>query len=80
MAGVIEKITHKRMDIYIGERLFKPLGIEDFTWTLDSVGNPHTMSGCQIKPKDFVKIGLLLLNKGQYFWVHQILLLTYQQQ
>lgn len=66
MAGIIEKITHKRMDIYVGERLFKPLGIEDFTWTLDSAGNPHTMAGCQIKPKDFVKIGLLLLNNGEY--------------
>lgn len=66
MAGVIKKITGKRMDIYIGERLFKPLGITDFSWSLDSVGNPHVMSGCQIKPMDFAKIGLLLLNKGKF--------------
>lgn len=66
MAGVIKKITGKRMDIYIGERLFEPLGITDFSWTLDSAGNPHVMSGCQIKPADFVKIGLLLLNKGKF--------------
>ncbi len=65
MAGVIEKITGQRMDLYIGERLFKPLGIIDFTWTLDDAGNPHVMSGCQIQPADFVKIGLLLLNKGK---------------
>lgn len=66
MAGVIKKITGKRMDIYIGERLFRPLGITDFSWSLDSVGNPHVMSGCQIKPMDFAKIGLLLLNKGKF--------------
>lgn len=66
MAGVIKKITGKRMDIYIGERLFRPLGITDFSWSLDSVGNPHVMSGCQIKPMDFVKIGLLLLNNGKF--------------
>lgn len=66
MAGVIQKITGKRMDIYIGERLFKPLGITDFTWSLDSADNPHVMSGCQIRPMDFAKIGLLLLNKGKY--------------
>ena len=66
MAGVIKKITGKRMDIYIGERLFKPLGITDFSWSLDSVGNPHVMSGCQIKPIDFIKIGLPLLNKGEF--------------
>lgn len=66
MAGVIQKITGKRMDDYIGERLFKPLQISDYSWTLDNTGNPHVMSGCQIKPKDLVKLGLLLLNKGNY--------------
>lgn len=66
LAGVIKKITGKRMDVYIGERLFKPLGIIDFRWTLDSIGNPHVMSGCQIRPIDFAKIGLLVLNKGEY--------------
>lgn len=66
MAGVIRKVTGKRMDEYIGERLFKPLGITDFTWSLDSAGNPHVMSGCQIKASDFVKLGLLALNKGKY--------------
>lgn len=66
MAGLIEKATGKRMDEYIGERLFKPLGITDYSWTLDKAGNPHVMSGCQIKPMDLAKIGLLLLNEGSY--------------
>lgn len=66
MAGVIQKITGQRMDKYIGERLFKPLGITDFAWSLDPAGNPHVMSGCQIKPIDLAKIGLLLLNKGRF--------------
>ncbi|PWS26144.1 hypothetical protein DHW03_15220 [Pedobacter yonginense] len=66
LAGVIQKITGKRMDAYIAERLFKPLGIKNFTWTKDKAGNPHVMSGCQITPPDFVKIGLLVLNNGKY--------------
>jgi CubicO group peptidase (beta-lactamase class C family) len=66
MAGVIKKITGKRMDTYIGERLFKPLEIIDYSWSYDSLGNPHVMSGCQIKPADFIKLGILLLNKRQY--------------
>lgn len=66
MAGIIKKITGKRMDDYIGERLFLPLQITDFTWTLDNAGNPHVMSGCQIKPRDLIKLGILLLNKGNY--------------
>jgi len=66
LAGVIKKITGKRMDVYIKDRLFKPLNINDYNWTVDRAGNPHVMSGCQLKPSDFIKIGLLLLNKGSY--------------
>lgn len=66
MAGVIRQVTGKRMDKYIGDRLFKPLGIKNFKWTLDKAGNPHVMSGCQIRPADFIKIGLLLSNNGIY--------------
>lgn len=66
MAGVIQKITGKRMDEYIGDRLFKNLQITDYSWTLDQKGNPHVMSGCQIKPKDMIKLGLLVANKGKY--------------
>ncbi len=66
MAGVIRKATGKPMDQYIGERLFKPLGITDYTWSHDEAGNAHVMAGCQIRPSDFAKIGLLLLNKGRY--------------
>ncbi len=66
MSGVFKKITGKRMDKYIGERLFKPLGITNFSWSLDDAGNPHVMSGCQILPKDFIKIGLVLANNGKY--------------
>lgn len=66
MAGVIEKITGQRMDQYIGERLFAPLNITDFSWSLDDSGNPHVMAGCQIRPADFAKLGLLVLNQGSF--------------
>lgn len=66
IAGLIQKITGQRMDQYIGEHLFKPLGISDYTWSLDSAGNPHAMSGCQILPADLLKLGILTLNKGAF--------------
>jgi CubicO group peptidase (beta-lactamase class C family) len=72
MAGIIQQVTHKRMDLYIGERLFAPLDIKDYTWSLDNAGNPHVMSGCQMKPVDFLKIGQLLLNKGNFNGVQVI--------
>lgn len=66
MSGIFQKVTGKRMDDYIGDRLFKPLDIVNYSWTLDPAGNPHVMSGCQIRPSDFVKLGLLLLHRGYY--------------
>ena len=66
MAGIIEKISGKRMDYYIGERLFSPLGIEDYSWTLDDAGNPHVMAGCQIKARDLAKLGVLVQENGRY--------------
>ncbi len=64
MAGIIRQITSKRMDKYIADRLFKPLGIKKYYWMLDPAGNPHVMSGCRVSPSDFVKFGLVILNHG----------------
>lgn len=66
LAGIVKKATGNRMDVYINSRLFKPLDVTSYDWTLDSAGNPHVMSGCQLAPRDFVKMGLLVLNKGSY--------------
>jgi CubicO group peptidase (beta-lactamase class C family) len=66
LAGIIHKITGKRMDLYIGERLFKPLGVTDYSWAFDRSGNPHAMSGCRIRASDLAVIGLLVLNGGRY--------------
>lgn len=72
LAGIVKKVSGKRMDVYINNRLFKPLGIKNYGWTLDNAGNPNVMSGCQLKPADFIKMGLLLLNKGNYNGVQVI--------
>jgi len=65
LAGVVQKISGKRMDKLIGEEIFKPLGMTDWTWSLDSAGNPHGMSGLQIRPADLAKIGQLMLDHGK---------------
>jgi len=64
LAGVVEKASGRRMDEYLKERLFEPLGITDTSWTLDEAGNPHAMSGLQIRPLDLAKIGQLMLDRG----------------
>jgi CubicO group peptidase (beta-lactamase class C family) len=64
MAGVIEQASGKKMDVYIGEAIFAPLGITEYDWTVDETGNPHAMSGLQIHALDFARVGLLVVENG----------------
>lgn len=66
LGGIVKTLTRKRIDNYLYEKIFKPLDIEDFSWTADDDGNPHCMSGLHILPKDMAKLGQLFLNKGEW--------------
>ena len=54
------------MDAFLDKYLFKDLGIKNFSWRKDEKGNPYGMAGLQIYPKDFAKIGLLILDNGNW--------------
>jgi CubicO group peptidase (beta-lactamase class C family) len=64
LAGIVEKASGQRLDRYLQAKLFAPLGIKDFSWTLDAAGNPHAMSGLQLHPIDLAKIGQMILDGG----------------
>jgi CubicO group peptidase (beta-lactamase class C family) len=66
LAGIVQKASGRRMDVYLRDELFAPLGITNFTWSLDSAGNPQVMAGLQILPADFAKLGQLTLNHGKW--------------
>lgn len=66
LAGVVERASGEKMDAYLKRRLFAPLGIQDIRWDKDPSGNPLGMSGLQLHPVDFAKVGQLLLQKGQW--------------
>ncbi len=66
LAGVVKQASGMRMDQYLGKELFEPLGIKDFGWTLDRAGNPHGMSGLQIRAIDLAKIGQMMLDLGSW--------------
>jgi CubicO group peptidase (beta-lactamase class C family) len=79
LAGVVKQASGMRMDEYLGKEIFEPLGIKDYSWTLDRAGNPHGMSGLQIRAIDLAKIGQMMLDDGSWNgkqvlskdWVHQ---------
>ncbi|MFA5762756.1 MAG: serine hydrolase [Bacilli bacterium] len=64
LTGVVEKASGRRMDEFLKARLFDPIGISGTSWTLDKAGNPHAMSGLQIRPLDLAKIGQLMIDRG----------------
>ncbi len=66
LAGIVQKASGRRMDLYLRDELFAPLDITNFTWSLDAAGNPQAMSGLQILPADFAKLGQFVLNRGEW--------------
>jgi CubicO group peptidase (beta-lactamase class C family) len=66
LAGIVQRASGKRMDVFIREEIFEPLGIKDFGWSLDKAGNPYAMAGLQIRAIDLAKIGQLMLDEGAW--------------
>ncbi len=64
LAGIVKVASGERMDEYIRDEVFAPMGIADFSWELDSAGNPLAMSGLEIRATDLAKIGQMMLDGG----------------
>ncbi len=66
LSGIIEKTSELKLDKFLSKYLFNDLGITDFEWRTDDKGNPYGMAGLLIYPEDLAKIGLLILNHGNW--------------
>ena len=61
---IIEEISGTHPEKFIAENLFTPLGITSHAWTRDPHHYPQTGKGLSLKPRDFGKVGQLVLQKG----------------
>jgi CubicO group peptidase (beta-lactamase class C family) len=66
LAGVVQKASGTRMDTLVGAEIFAPMGITNWSWSLDKAGNPHAMSGLQVRAVDLAKVGQLMLDGGTW--------------
>jgi CubicO group peptidase (beta-lactamase class C family) len=66
LLGIIQRISGKRLDAFMKEEVFAPLGITDIDGELDPAANPHAMSGLEIRPVDLAKLGQLMLDEGRW--------------
>ncbi len=66
LASVIEKQTGTRLDSFVKEELFTPLGIKHYNWQLNPDGVARGYSGVYLSPRDLAKFGLLYLENGNW--------------
>jgi len=72
LAGIVQRVVHQRLDIYLQERLFAPLGITDVAWVYDHVGTPYVAGGLSLVADDLATLGHVVLNRG--LWAGQRIL------
>jgi CubicO group peptidase (beta-lactamase class C family) len=67
LAGVLQRSSGKFIADFAKEALFEPLGIGDFEWlTMPGNGEPAADSGLRLRPRDMARLGLLVLQRGQW--------------
>ncbi len=64
LAGIIKNRTGKSPKEFADEKLFGPLGIEQYEWPTYSNGLNTTGFGLRMRPLDMLKFGELFLNDG----------------
>ncbi len=68
LAGLIQRITGKRLDKFAEETLFGPLGITNYEWlgsrAWSSEESPSAASGLRMRARDLAKFGSLFLHEG----------------
>jgi CubicO group peptidase (beta-lactamase class C family) len=64
LTGSLAEATSQDMMAYAEKKLFKPLGITNYTWDTDPQGIPSGGWGLQMTPRDMAKFGFLYLQRG----------------
>jgi CubicO group peptidase (beta-lactamase class C family) len=66
VSKAIEIRTGKKLSAYAEEKLFTPLNIHQWKWEAAKDGTTYGAFSLYLTPRDFGKIGQLLLNKGKW--------------
>ncbi len=65
VGAVLNKVTGNNVEVLARKEIFTPLGISDIDWHKDaSSGLPMSARGLELRPRDWAKIGQLVLNRG----------------
>ena len=66
LSVVVSKVTGKKLVDYLADKLFKPLGIEDYYWEESPQGYNAGGWGLYLTTESLAKAGLFMLHKGEW--------------
>lgn len=67
LGGIIGRAAGQRIDRFLDEQLFAPLGVQSARWIGGLPdGLPHTGGGLYLRPRDMAKLGALVVNDGRW--------------
>ena len=66
IGALIARGTGKKLPEFAREALFEPLGISAFEWNAGEDGVPSAASGLRLTPRDLLRIGTVVLAKGEF--------------
>jgi CubicO group peptidase (beta-lactamase class C family) len=66
LAGIVQQATGEELSDFAQANLFKPLGIEKYTWENDAQGISIGGWGLSLSSRDMAKLGYLYLHEGQW--------------
>lgn len=66
LADILTRATGMPWKDFARKALFEPMGITDWEWETDLHGRPMSYSGLRLRPRDMAKLGLLVVNHGQW--------------
>ncbi|MDE2143442.1 MAG: beta-lactamase family protein, partial [Elusimicrobia bacterium] len=66
LAAVVRGASGKEADVFLNETFFRPMGIDDVSWSKDRTGRPDVYGGLSLNARELAKLGQLMLQEGRW--------------
>ena len=66
LGKIVREATGQRLDAWAEERLFRPIGIDEYYWKITPGGEADSEGGLYLSTHDLARIGYLMLRGGEW--------------
>jgi CubicO group peptidase (beta-lactamase class C family) len=64
LGDIVKQASGKRLDAFMGDEFFAPMGITEWDWMTDRAGNVEAHGHLSLRAHDAAKFGVLMLDSG----------------